>query len=308
MGAHPTRLNGPGMEHAITSRQMFMLEALPKRIAIIGGGYIGVEFGSLLNWLDCEVTLIEKDSQILTGFDSDIRCAVQSALTERGIRFFGETQAESLEKTPQGLQLKLNDQSEPLQADCVLMALGRQPNLDGLNLEQAGIETESGAIAVDDYGRTSQAHIFAVGDCTHCNQPLTPVARAEGEAVAQTLLGQATAIACDYITSAVFARPEAATVGLTEAAARETLGADMQVHCKSFEPLRYSLSQQSGEGLIKLIVNQQSSQVVGLHLVGDHAADIVQSVAVAIRHGITLQNLSHTLGIHPTVGEEVLSL
>ncbi|NEQ33661.1 MAG: FAD-dependent oxidoreductase [Leptolyngbya sp. SIO4C5] len=308
VGARPTQLDCPGAELAITSRDMFTLTTLPKRIAIVGAGYIGVEFGSLLNWLDCEVTLLDVDDQILTGFDQDIRCAVQNSLTERGIRFIGGAKAKALEKTAQGLQLHLSNQTEALRTDCILAAIGRQPNLAGLGLEQAGVQTDSGAIAVDDYGCTSQAHIYAVGDCTRRNKPLTPVAKAEGEAVAQTLLGTATPIDCTCIPSAVFARPEAATVGLTEQMAADELGEAMQVRCQSFQPLRYSLTQQSEQGLVKMIVNQKSNQVVGLHVVGEHAADIVQGVAVAIRQGITDKALSRALGIHPTVGEEVLSL
>lgn len=308
VGAKPTPLTCPGLENAITSRQIFTLETLPSRIAIVGGGYIGAEFGSLLNLLDCEVTLIDQARQILTGFDADIRCAVQTALLDRGVRFIGQTQVKALELTTQGLQLHLSESASALSVDCVLVAIGRQPNLEGLKLEQVGIQTEAGAIAVDDYGRTDQDHIFAVGDCTRRNQPLTPVAKAEAAAVAQTLLGTPTPINCPYIPSAVFTRPEAATVGLTEEKAAKALGDAMQIYAKSFEPLRYSLTQPDNKTLVKLIVNQKTDKVVGLHMVGDHAAEIVQSVAAAIRQGITVHALTQSLGIHPTVGEEVLSL
>lgn len=310
VGGHPIKPDVPGMEYAITSDDMFRLAQLPKRLAIIGGGYIGVEFSSMMNALGVQVTLMDTNELILERFDRDVRSAVQAGLSQRGIRFLNNTTAKEIKPaSSDGLQMTLaGDSQETLTADVILCATSRAPNTQSLGLETAGVKVgKKGAIQVDEYSRTTQNHIFAVGDCTS-RVPLTPVARAEGRAVAETAFGnQPQKVDYDYVTSAVFARPEAATVGMTEDQAREKLGASqVQCHHTEFKPLFYRLTEQGEPALMKLVVDGNSDRVLGAHMVGEHAADIIQSLAVAIRNGTTKQDLDATIGIHPTTGEEFL--
>ncbi len=312
VGGHPLKPDIPGKEHAITSREMFHLEAIPKRLAIVGGGYIGVEFSSMMNAFGCEVTVVETDKMILSGFDRDIRSSVQKGLGDRGIRILCNTTAKEIQHSSEGLQVNLSgDCQETITADTVLIATGRAPNTKSLNLEKAGVEVgEKGEIQVDEYSRTTQNNIFAVGDCTN-RVPLTPVAKAEGNAVAHTAFGkQPQTVNYDNVSSAVFAHPEAATVGMSEAKAREKFGDSVQCHYSEFQPLLYSLGAEdkSTKTMIKLVVEGDEERVLGAHMVGDRAADIIQSLAVAIRQGVTKQDLDATIAIHPTIGEEFLTL
>ena len=310
VGGHPNKPDVPGIEHAITSDDMFRLQQLPKRLAIIGGGYIGVEFSSMMNALGVQVTLMDTDELILSGFDDDIRSAVQKGLSKRGIRFLGKTTAKEIQQNSEGLQLTLSgDCSETTTVDAILVATGRAPNTNSLGLDFAGVEVgKKGEIVVDEYSRTTQENIFAVGDCTNGVQ-LTPVARAEGSAVVNTLFGnKPQKVNYDYVASAVFARPEAATVGMTETKAREKFGESVQCHRAEFEPLFDSITEHDEQVIMKLVVDGDSDRVLGAHMVGEHAADIIQTLAVAIRKGVTKQDLDATLGIHPTVGEEFLTM
>jgi len=308
VGGYPLKPEVPGMEHALTSDDMFHLQQLPKRLAIIGGGYIGVEFSSMMNALGVQVTLMNTDDLILDGFDDHIRSAVQEGLSKRGIRLLGNTTAKEIKPGSKGLQITLSgDCQETLTVDTILCATGRAPNTKSLDLDNAGVEVgEKGAIKVDEYSRTTQNNIFAVGDCTN-RVPLTPVARSEGRAFANTAFGnQPQKVDYEYVTSAVFARPEAATVGMTESKAREQFGNSVQCHHTEFQPLFYRLTKQDEQTMMKLVVDGDSDRVLGAHMVGEHAADIIQSLAVAIRNGATKQDLDDTIGIHPTTGEEFL--
>lgn len=310
VGGQPLKPDIPGMEYAITSREMFQLPQLPQRLAIVGGGYIGVEFASMMNALGAQVTLMDRDELILSGFDDDIRSAVQAGLSKRGVRFLGNTTAKQLCKSADGIQLSLSGEvSETITADTILIATGRSPNTKSLNLENASVELgEKGEIKVDAYGRTNQANIFAVGDCTN-RVPLTPVARAEGRAFADTVFkSKSKQVEYEYFTSAVFARPEAAAVGMTEAKAREKFGAAVQCHQTEVEPLFNSITPHDDSVMIKLVVNGNTDEILGAHMVGEHAAEIIQSLAVAIRKGVTKQDFDATIGIHPTTGEEFLTL
>jgi glutathione reductase (NADPH) len=309
VGGHPNKPDIPGIEHALTSREMFQLQQLPKKLAIIGGGYIGVEFASMMNAFGVEVTLMDTDELILDGFDKDIRSSVQEGLIQRGIQFLGKTTAKEIKQSTQGLQLTLSgDTEETIAADTILFATGRIPNTKDLGLENAGVELgKKGAIQVDDYHRTTQVNIFAVGDCIS-RVPLTPVAKHEGQVVIKTAFGKPQKVDYEYVTSAVFARPEAATVGMTEVKARETYGDTVQCHKTEFKPLLYSIVDRHEPTMMKLVVDRNTDQVLGAHMVGEHAADIIQSLAVAIRKGITKEDFDATIGIHPTTGEEFLTL
>lgn len=298
----------PGIEYAITSRKMFQLPELPKHLAIVGGGYIGVEFASMMNAFGVEVTLMDRDESILSGFDDDVRSGVQNGLIQRGIKFLGNTTAKEIKQNSDGLQIILSgDREQTITSDTILIATGRSPNTSNLGLENTGVEvSEKGAIQVDEYSRTREENIFAVGECTS-RIPLTPVARAEGRAVASTIFGsQPQKINYEYVPSAVFARPEAAAVGMTQAKAREKFG-DVQCLRTQFEPLFYSMTNQKEQAMMKLVVGD-GDRVLGAHMVGEHAADIIQSLAVAIRKGVTKQDVEATIGIHPTTGEEFLLL
>jgi glutathione reductase (NADPH) len=310
VGGHPIKPNIPGKELAVTSREMFHLKTQPKQLAIIGGGYIGVEFSSIMQAMGCEVTLMELEEQILPGFDRDIRTAVQEGLSERGIRLLTETTAKEIVSSDEGLQLHLTGKSqETLTADTVLIATSRAPNTQNLGLEEAGVEVcQNGAVRVDEYSRTTQETIFAIGDCTDRIQ-LTPVAIAQGKAVVETAFGDSPQ-SVDYscVPSAVFVRPEAATVGMTESEARDKYGESVHCYRTSFKPLLYSLTQREERVTMKLVVEGEQERVIGAHMVGEHAADIIQSLAVAIAQGTTKQNLDRTIGIHPTTGEEFLTL
>lgn len=310
VGGHPIVPNIPGKDHAITSREMFHLQELPKRLAIIGGGYIGVEFASMMDALGSEVTLMDVEESILPGFDHDIRMSVQKGLSQRGIRILTQTTAKEITKGSDGIQLSLSgDYQETLNADTVLIATSRAPNTKDLGLENTEVNvSEKGVIEVDEYSRTTQDTIFAIGDCTN-RIPLTPVAIAEGQAVADTAIGnQPQSVNYDNVPSAVFTRPEAATVGMTQSKALQKFGDSVRCYRTEFKPMLYSLSEQEEKAMIKLIVEGENQRIVGAQMVGEHAADIIQTLAVAIRQGVNKQELDATICIHPTIGEEVLTL
>ncbi|MDX2231218.1 MAG: glutathione-disulfide reductase [Leptolyngbyaceae cyanobacterium bins.349] len=306
VGGKPLKPNLPGIEHTITSDDVFNLPAIPKQLAIIGSGYIGVEFASIFQYFGTEVTLMDRDDSILKGFDDDLRSHVRDGLIKRGIRSFINTTAKSIHRVQDRITLELaGEQSEPLIVDTVLCAVGRSPNLEGLKLANAGVEVDGQAIAVDEFSRTNRPHIFAVGDCTN-RLPLTPVARAEGRAFADTVFGDRPRV-LDYVhvPSAVFARPEAAAVGLTEADAKAQYGNEM-IRCYrvEFQSLYSSVQRCSGKSLIKLVINQATKQVLGVHLVCENASEMIQGMVTAIKRGITQAELEETIGIHPTSAEE----
>jgi len=310
VGGQPFKPDIPGIEYAITSRQMFHLPYLPERLAIIGGGYIGTEFSSMMHAFGCEVSVIEKDEMILSGFDDDIRSAVQQGLSKREIQFFTNSTAQEIKYSEEGLLLTINgNRQEIITADTILVATGYIPHTKNLGLENVHVELgEQGAIKVDEYSRTTQENIFAVGDCTNRVQ-LTPVAKAEGAAFADTVFGnKPQKLNYDYIPTAVFSRPEAASVGMTEAKAREKFGESVKCYCTHFQPLLSQMAKQDEQTTMKLVVDGDSGQVLGAHMVGENAADIIQSLGVAIHKGITKQDIDETIGIHPTAGEEFLSL
>ena len=311
VGGHPVKPDIPGMEHMLISDEMFHLEEQPKRIVVIGGGYIGVEFSCIMSGLGSAVTLIIRKDLVLDGFDEDLRVAVQEGLEKRGVRVISGSSATKIEKSEDGLKLTLSaDEAEKvIVADAVgLAATGRKPNLDKLGLENAGVETDKGAIAVDQYSRTTQEHIYAVGDCTD-RINLTPVAIDEGRAFADTVFGGKERIATyDNVPSAIFSTPEAATVGLTEAEAREQYGETLKVYKTRFKPTYHSLGGRDERTMMKLLVDQTSDRVVGAHMVGEHAAEIIQGVAIAVKMGAKKSDFDATIGIHPTVAEEFVTM
>ena len=303
-----------GIEHAITSREIFHLQEQPKRIVIIGGGYIGVEFACILNGLGSEVTQVIRGDKILKGFDEDIRDEIQNAMIEQGIRVITNCDCDrmTLTKTDTGLTIKVvtqDNQSETIIADTAsLAATGRSPRLENLGLENTQVEVINGAVAVNEYSQTAEEHIYAVGDCTD-RINLTPVAIQEGRAFADTHFGgQSKQMAYDNIPTAVFTTPEAATVGLTEAEAREKYRDKIKIYRSKFRPMYYTLPDMQVKTLMKLIVETENNKVVGAHMVGDYAAEIIQGVAIAVKMGATKADFDATVGIHPSSAEEFVTM
>ena len=283
----------------ITSDEAFHLPTLPRRIALLGGGYIAVEFAHIFAGLGAQVTLIHRDKLVLRGFDPDIREAVTAGLTANGIEVVCCTELSLKDGT-----ITMGERS--LETDLAMAAIGRDPISGGLGFAEAGVAIdERGAITVDEWSRTSVGHIYAVGDVTG-RVALTPVAIREGHAVADTLFGQRpTPIRHDLIPTAVFSQPAAATVGLTEPAA-VAAGFDAKVYRAKFRPMRYALSGRDEQVLIKMIVDKISDKVLGLHMVGPDAPEIVQAAAIAITMGATKADFDRTFALHPTTAEELV--
>jgi glutathione reductase (NADPH) len=303
-----------GIEHAITSREIFHLPEQPKRIVIIGAGYIGVEFACILNNLGSEVTQVIRGEKILNGFDEDIRDEIQATMIERGIRIINNADCDrmTITKTDTGLSIKVitkDEQEETIIADAAsLSATGRSPLIENLGLENTQVEIVKGAIAVDEYSQTTESHIYAVGDCTD-RINLTPVAIKEGRAFADTHFGgQSKQMAYDNVPTAVFSTPEAATVGLTETEAREKYGDAVKIYRSKFRPMYYTLPDLPAKTLMKLVVETNTSKVVGAHMVGDGAAEIIQGVAIAVKMGATKADFDATVAIHPSSAEEFVTM
>ncbi|HBB33727.1 MAG TPA: glutathione-disulfide reductase [Cyanobacteria bacterium UBA8803] len=309
VGGHPVMPDIPGIEHASTSDDMFLLPEQPKRLVILGGGYIGVEFACIMKGLGSEVTQIIRKEKILRGFDEDIQTLVQEAMQQHGIRILDSSYPTAIEKTSEGLKVTLAGKyQETVMADVLLAALGRQPNLQNLGLENAGVEIDKKAITVDEYSRTSQPNIFAVGDCTD-RINLTPVAINEGRAFADTEFGGKSRImSYENVPSAVFSTPEAATVGLTEAEAREKYGDALKIYRARFKPLYHTLTGRDERTMVKLVVDQTTDRVLGAHMVGPYAAEIIQGMAIALKMGAKKADFDATVGIHPSTAEEFVTL
>ena len=309
VGGHPIKPDFPGSDLAITSRGMFQLDKIPEKIAIVGGGYIGVEFASMMHAFGSEVVFMDTNKLILSGFDKDLRKTVLKGLIDRGIEFMGETTAEKIEKEGDRLKLYL-DSGKTVIADKVLLATGRAPSTKTLDLDKAGVITgDKGEIKVDEYCRTQNKDIYAVGDCID-RLPLTPVAKAEAQAVVETLFGKRPK-SIDYakVPSAVFSRPEAATIGLNESEAKDKYDC-VKCYQDRTTPMLYTLAddEDQEEVLIKLVTVGDEDRIVGVHMVGEHAADMIQCLGVAVNKGITKQELDDSFGIHPTIGEEFMTM
>jgi glutathione reductase (NADPH) len=306
-GSRPSLPKVRGIEHAITSNEALNLPALPKRIAVVGGGYIGVEFAGIFNALGCQVTMLIRGDTVLRGFDDDVRSALTAEMRKKGIQIRCETRVEDIEKRGDALSL-MTAEGETLEVDAALYATGRAPNTRGVGLEEAGVRlAESGAVVVDAMSVTSVPSVYAVGDCTD-RKNLTPVAIAEGRAVAETLFhDRPTPISHANVPSAVFSMPPVGTVGLSETEARACHGA-VDVYVSSFRPMKHTLSGRDERVMMKLVVVRAGQRVVGCHVVGADAPEIVQGFAVAIHCGATKQQLDATVGIHPTAAEELVTM
>ncbi|NIA69646.1 glutathione-disulfide reductase [Pelagibius litoralis] len=306
-GGTPTFPMEPGWEHGISSNEAFHLEGLPKRVVIAGGGYIAVEFAGIFNGLGSKVTQMYRGPQILRGFDDDVRNTLAGEMVKKGIDIIVETIIDRVEKREKDLLLHLSDGST-LETDLLMAATGRKPNVESLGLETAGVElNERGAIKVDAYSRTTAENIYAVGDVTD-RINLTPVAIQEAMAFVDTVYrGAPRAMDHADVPSAVFSHPPVSTVGLTELQAREKYGA-VDLYRSTFKPMKHTLSGRDEKTMMKLIVERAGQKVVGIHMVGLDAPEIVQGLAVAIKAGATKQHFDATVGIHPTAAEEFVTM
>ncbi len=306
-GGWPVVPEFPGNDLAITSNQAFYLDRLPDRIAIVGGGYIAVEFAGIFNGLGVETTLIYRGPLFLRGFDQDIRQHLAVQLKAKGIKLQFESSVTSIEKAENGLNARLSS-GEILCVDQIMYATGRKPKIDGLGLESVGVERDQhDAIIVNSNYQTSVVSIYALGDVTN-RVNLTPVALAEGMALAKALFGNTpTQVDYDYIPTCVFSQPNIGTVGLTEQQAEQQFGT-IAIYKSIFKPMKYSLSDSNEQTLMKLIVDKQTDRVVGAHMVGPDAGEIIQGLAIAIKAGATKAVFDSTLGIHPTTAEEFVTM
>ena len=309
VGGWPQVPDIPGKELAITSQEAFALEQLPRRVLVVGGGYIAVEFASIFNGLGAQTALLYRGERFLRGFDEAVRSHLEEELGKKGLDLQFNSDITAIERQADGsLRASLRD-GRVLEADCVFYATGRRPMLDGLGLENAGVALDArGYIAVDDEYRTSVPSILAIGDVIGRVQ-LTPVALAEGMAVARRLFRPEEYRPVDYtlIPTAVFSLPNIATVGLTEQQALEQ-GHRLKVFESRFRPMKLTLGGGEERTLMKLVVDADSDLVLGCHMVGPEAGEIVQGLAVAMKAGATKAVFDDTIGIHPTAAEEFVTL
>ncbi|MEW6491861.1 MAG: glutathione-disulfide reductase [Cyanobacteriota bacterium] len=309
VGAKAVKLEIPGIEHAITAGELFNLKQQPKRIAVLGGDYIAVKLAGIMKNLGSQVTQIIEENHILSTFDQDIGITVTEGINQHGIQLLNNTAVKEIERRGDELNLMVSPTSQnPLSVDTVLDGTHRVPNISSLALERAGVKVTQNTIVVDDYCRTSQANIFAVGDCIN-RLNFTPVAIAQGRAFADTEFGNNPHVICyECVPATVSSHPEAATVGLSEAQARRKLGDSVQCYRSKFRPLLHSLAKRDEKTLIKLVVDSRSDRVLGAHMVGEGAIDIIQCLALPIRMGVTKKDFDATIGIHPSVAEEFFTL
>jgi glutathione reductase (NADPH) len=297
----------PGLEHAISSNEAFHLPELPRRIVIQGGGYIAVEFACIFAGLGSKVALIYRGENILRGFDDDVREHLRNELRARGITVTCGHTVVAIEKSGDEFITRLSDNSV-VTADKVMFAIGRRPNVSGLGIEGLNIKIhDHGGIEVDEYSRTSMPNIYAVGDVTN-RVNLTPVAIREGHAFADTIYGgKPTPVDHSNVPTAVFSEPEVGVVGLTETQARERL-AKVDVYKTTFRPMKATLSGRNTRTFMKLLVDGATDRVVGCHIVGPDASELIQAVGIAVKMGATKADFDATMAVHPTAGEELVTM
>jgi glutathione reductase (NADPH) len=296
-----------GLQHVISSNEAFHLKALPKRILIQGGGYIAVEFACLFAGLGSQVTLVYRRNNILRGFDDDLREHLRAEMEKRGIKIVTQQTVVAVEKVDHGYCVELADNAE-LVVDTVMFATGRHPNVKGLGLETIGVKiAENGGVAVDAFSRTNVENVYAVGDVTN-RINLTPVAIREGHAFADTVFGnKPTSVDHDNVPTAVFSSPELGTIGLTEAKAVEQLGV-VDIYKTSFRPMKYGMAGRDSRMFMKLVVDGSNDRVVGCHIAGPEAGEMIQLIGIAVKKGATKADFDATMAVHPTMAEEIVTL
>jgi glutathione reductase (NADPH) len=306
-GGWPTLPPIPGAEHAISSNEAFFLERLPARIAIVGGGYIACEFAGIFNGMGSRVTQLYRGALLLRGFDHDVRAMLSEEMRKKGVDLRLNAEIARIEKTASGLRASFTS-GESGEYDTVMLGTGRSPNTKGIGLEAAGVRLNGrGAVEVDAYSRSSVPHIYAVGDATD-RINLTPVAIAEGQAFAETVFGgEPTKPDHADVASAVFSQPEVAAVGLSEETARRH-HAKVEIYRTAFRPMKHTLSGRQERTMMKLVVDGADGRVLGAHMVGEGAAEIIQGLAIAIKAGASKADFDRTIGIHPTAAEEFVTM
>lgn len=305
-GGWPVKPDIPGAEYGITSNEVFHLESLPRRVIIGGGGYIANEFAGIFNSFGSQVTLVNRSDQILRGYDEQIRDRLLQISMGKGIQFRFNCPFERIDRNADGTLAVHLAGIDPIEADLVLFATGRAPNIAGLGLAEAGVELAgNGAVRVDAFSKSSVDSIYAVGDVTDRVQ-LTPVAIREGHAFADTVFGgKSIAVDHETIPMAVFSHPPIAGVGLTEAQARNRLGT-VRTYTSDFRPMKNVLAGRNERSLYKMIVDDASGRVVGLHMIGPDAPEILQAAAIAVKAGLTKAQFDETVALHPTMSEELV--
>lgn len=306
-GGWPSIPDIPGKEHVVSSNEMFTLDKLPKRIMIVGGGYIAVEFAGIMHGLGVATTLCYRGDKLLRGFDEDIREFAAQEMRKKGIEILFNTQIKAIEQTGSCFTARTN-RDDYLESDLLLYATGRTPNISGLGLEVLGVElNDKGAIKVNDAYQTNIPSIYALGDVTH-RLNLTPVATAEAMALVNGLYtDQPTPVDYDNIPTAVFSQPNVGTVGLTETEAK-TRYTDIDIYKSVFTPMKHTLSGLDEKTLMKMVIRRSTDLVLGIHMVGPDAGEVIQGMAVAIRAGATKTVFDSTIGIHPTIAEEFVTM
>jgi len=305
-GARPLIPDLPGAEHGITSNEVFHLEKLPKRLLIAGGGYIANEFAGVFHELGVEVTLVNRGDMLLRDWDVALRDRLLQISMTKGIKFIFNCALDRVEKRADGSIAMIPKDGSPIEADMLLWAVGRRPNIEGLGLDAAGVAlNDRHAIAVDEDSRTNVDNIYAVGDVTDRIQ-LTPIAIREGQAFADTVFGSKPwRVDHSCVPSAVFANPPLASVGLTEAAARNAYGS-VHVFTSDFRPMRNVLAGRNERSLYKLVVDAASDRVLGAHMIGPDAPEILQALAIAVKARLTKAQFDETVALHPTMAEELV--
>ena len=307
VGGWPSVPEFPGSEHAITSNEAFHLPELPKSVMVVGGGYIAVEFAGIFAGLGVETTLVYRGPNILRGFDDDIRTHLGGELEKRGIKLILACQHEKIEKTSAGLVSHLSSGLVET-TDVVMFATGRSPKVAGLGLENAGVQlNDSGAVVVDEHSRTNVENIYAVGDVTD-RINLTPVAIREAAAFAETVFrNNPTTYDHECVPIAVFSQPPVGSVGLGEADARRKVG-QVDIYKSTFRPLKQTFFGGEDRTLMKLVVDAKTQKILGCHVVGDDAPEMIQMAAIAIKMGATKPQWDNTTALHPTAAEELVTM
>ena len=306
-GGWPSVPDLPGKEHIITSNEAFFLEELPKRVIVVGGGYIAVEFAGIFHGLGVETTLVYRGPLFLRGFDQDIREILADEMRKKGINLVFNNNVARIEKVKEHYKVHFSN-SEVQDTDLVMYATGRIPNTKNLGLENVDVKLDkNGAVIVDEHYKSSGSSIYAIGDVTD-RVNLTPVALAEGMVIARNLFDkQNTAVDYSNIATCVFSQPNLGTVGLTEEQAREKYG-EIDIFKSSFRPMKLSLMDSEEKIFMKLIVDKKSDRVVGVHMIGSDAGEIIQGIAIALKAGATKATFDATIGIHPTAAEEFVTM